>query len=72
VWSYHRLVWSYHNREGNKMAIAPGTKVVITIEATVMQAFDGSPVHVSYGEGNENTMVITQFDLRNGVTVRTA
>lgn len=54
------------------MELTLGTKVLITIEATVMQAFDGTPVHVAYGEDNEHAMVITQFDLRNGVTIRTA
>jgi hypothetical protein len=38
--------------------IQPGTKVTITIEATVMQAFDGMAVHVAYGDDNEDTLTI--------------
>lgn len=52
--------------------MAPGTKVVITIEATVVQDIEGGPIHVTYGEDGEHMIAITQFDLRNGVTIRTA
>jgi hypothetical protein len=38
--------------------IQPGTKVTITIEATVMQAFDGGAVHVAYGADSECTLAI--------------
>jgi hypothetical protein len=36
--------------------IQPGTKVTITIEATVMQARDGGPVFAAYGNGNEHML----------------
>jgi hypothetical protein len=51
-------------------AIRPGTKVTVTIEATVMQAFEGTAVHLSYGEDNESTLVIRPGE--SGVTITTA
>jgi hypothetical protein len=52
--------------------IEPGTKVLITIEATVVHAIEDGPVHVTYGEDGEHMIAITRFDQRNGVTIRTA
>lgn len=52
--------------------IQPGTKVTLTIEATFLTENNGGYVHVAYGKDNEHTMVITPFDLRNGVTVTAA
>jgi hypothetical protein len=51
-------------------AIRPGTKVVITIEATVMQAFEGTATHLSYGEDGESALIIRADT--PGVTIRTA
>lgn len=60
-------------RPGATPEIQPGTKVIITIEATVMQAHGGSTaVDVAYGEDNEHLLALTAFDLRSGVTIGTA
>ncbi len=49
--------------------IQPGTKVTITIEATVMQAYEGQAVHVMYGDGNESYLIIKPHDIGQGVTI---
>jgi hypothetical protein len=49
-------------------AITPGTKVIITIEATVMQAYEGTATHLSYGD--ESTLIVRSGE--PGVTIRTA
>jgi multidrug resistance efflux pump len=51
-------------------AIRPGTKVTITIEATVMQAYEGTATHLSYGDDNESALIIRSGE--SGVTIRTA
>lgn len=51
-------------------AIRPGTKVTITIEATVIQAFEGTATHVAYGEDNEFMLVIRPGT--DGVTISAA
>jgi hypothetical protein len=51
-------------------AITPGTKVIITIEAAVMQAYEGTATHIFYGEDAEHTLIIRPGT--PGVTIRTA
>jgi hypothetical protein len=48
--------------------IQPGMKVTVTIEATIVQAFDGAPVYVSYGNGQ--TLAIRPGE--PGVTIKAA
>jgi hypothetical protein len=50
------------------MTLKPGMKVTVTIEATVIQAYAGTPTHVVYGD--ERTLVIHHDE--PGVTVTIA
>ena len=47
------------------MNLQPGTKVTITIEATIIQAYPGTATHVIYGD--ERALII--HDSEPGVTI---
>jgi hypothetical protein len=49
-------------------AITPGTKVTVTIEATVIQAYEGTATHLVYGEDAELVIRPGEF----GITIKTA
>jgi hypothetical protein len=42
----------------------PGARVTVTIEATIIQAFPGSAVHVRYDE--DQTFIILPHQIREG------
>ena len=51
-------------------AIRPGTKVTITIEATVIQAYEGTATHIVYGDWRGEGRELILHPDEPGVTIK--